>query len=327
MKTSLKLLHLCLIALIITLVNLKLAQAADPTLTNEAYWQKLQQSHTTVAALAEARVEVQREELTQLATEWAAVEQVILDDGTAVAVDHTALIRLLQTEPPDIAQVQARLETLLQARETWPTPRHTLADVESLQPILARAEFQWQAPEPSVLARWWGWLVGKFWEFISNFLPDGTVITLNGNFISYILTFIGTMALLLVLFFIMREMLFNLVTEVRLDPTGEAGDEHLTAESAFNKAQALSGDGDYRTAVRYLYLSSLLQLDERGLLRYDRAQTNREYLRKVAHLPALATMLREVIDVFDRVWYGYQPLDEATYARYAARVAELRRQR
>ena len=96
---------------------------------------------------------------------------------------------------------------------------------------------------------------------------------------------------------------------------------------ALKRAQNLSGAGDYRTAVRYLYLSSLLLLDERGLLRYNRSQTNREYLRSVAHLPKFAAILREVIDVFDRVWYGYQTLDEATYTQYAARVAELRQQK
>jgi hypothetical protein len=113
--------------------------------------------------------------------------------------------------------------------------------------------------------------------------------------------------------------------EVELDAA--AAGELLTADTAFKKAQGLADAGDYRTAVRYLYLSSLLMLDERGLLRYDRSQTNREYLRSVAHLPQLAALLREVIEVFDRVWYGYYPLDEITYAEYATRVAELRQQR
>jgi hypothetical protein len=62
-------------------------------------------------------------------------------------------------------------------------------------------------------------------------------------------------------------------------------------------------------------------------LRYDRSQTNREYLRSLTHLPKLAAILQEVIEVFDRVWYGYQPLDETSYAQYAAQVAKLRQQK
>src|SRR5574341_98434 len=107
----------------------------------------------------------------------------------------------------------------------------------------------------------------------------------------------------------------------------EASGELLTADSALRRAQTLSAASDYRTAVRYLYLSSLLLLEERGLLRYDRSLTNREYLRSVAHLPELASTLRDVVEVFDRVWYGYQLLDAAAYARYADRVADLRRQK
>jgi hypothetical protein len=90
------------------------------------------------------------------------------------------------------------------------------------------------------------------------------------------------------------------------------------------RAQTLSSQGDYRNAVRYLYLSSLLILDEQGLLRYDRSRTNREYLRSVSSKPQLAKPLSDVIDVFDRVWYGFEPVDEQAYRNYVEHVEELR---
>ena len=65
-------------------------------------------------------------------------------------------------------------------------------------------------------------------------------------------------------------------------------------------------------------------LDERGLLRYDRSRTNREYLRSVSSKSQLATPLRDVIDVFDRVWYGFESVDEQTYQSYLQHVDELR---
>jgi hypothetical protein len=73
-----------------------------------------------------------------------------------------------------------------------------------------------------------------------------------------------------------------------------------------------------------LYLSSLLILDEQGLLRYDRSRTNREYLRSVSSQPQLAGSLRDVIDVFDRVWYGFDSVDEEAYRSYVKHVDELR---
>jgi hypothetical protein len=136
---------------------------------------------------------------------------------------------------------------------------------------------------------------------------------------------LAAIALALVLAYAMRSIVADFVAEQEADENGN-GDEDMTSAAALKQAQALSAGGDYRTAVRYLYLSSLLLLEERGLLRYDRSLTNREYLRSVAHKPVLATIFRDVIEVFDRVWYGYRPLDEATYNQYEARVEELQRQ-
>ena len=90
------------------------------------------------------------------------------------------------------------------------------------------------------------------------------------------------------------------------------------------RAQTLSNQGDYRNAVRYLYLSSLLVLDERGLLRYDRSRTNREYLRSVSSRPELSKPLGDVIDVFDRVWYGFDSVNEEDFESYVKHVDELR---
>ena len=127
--------------------------------------------------------------------------------------------------------------------------------------------------------------------------------------------------------FVIRSLWGSVASEAEIDPSEEDGDELLTAESAMKKALELSTGGDYRLAVRYLYLSSLLLLEERGMLRYDRSKTNREYLRSVANNPEVAANLGELVNVFDRVWYGYQPIDQVTFERYTARVASLRRQK
>jgi hypothetical protein len=126
------------------------------------------------------------------------------------------------------------------------------------------------------------------------------------------------------LFFISRGLSRSLAQEAELAAEDSANDEMLTSKGALKRAETLSLQGDYRNAVRYLYLSSLLVLDEQGLMRYDRSRTNREYLRSVASKPDLAKPLRDVIDVFDRVWYGFEHVDEQTYQTYLKHVDELR---
>ena len=141
------------------------------------------------------------------------------------------------------------------------------------------------------------------------------------------LTVIVALILLAILAYVFRGLFTDLVKESNAGAFAEEDDRSLTSEIAFRKAQTLSVHGDYRTAVRYLYLSSLLLMEERGILRYDRSRTNREYLRSVSTHPNLAKPLKSVVDVFDRVWYGYEPLDESTYKEYVDEVEELKEQK
>jgi hypothetical protein len=313
--------------LICSLVFSYSTQAADPPLSLDDYWQKIGQTQTLIASLEQVSPENSHTQLLAEADQWERITQVKLPDGTLLPVDHGFLATQLRADPPDLARLDGLLTALRAARRTWPPSQHNSVDLKILESILARPEFQWQPEQPSPLAELWRRLWEFFWEFASRFLPEEAVITLDGRILSYV--FIGLMVLLLaaVLTATLWKLLASFVTEAEIDPKTEPGDEILTADTALKQAQKLSTAGDYRTAVRYLYLSSLLLLDERGLLRYDRSQTNREYLRSVAHIPRLATSLRYVIEVFDRVWYGYQSLDEIDYAQYADQVTKLRQQK
>ncbi len=203
----------------------------------------------------------------------------------------------------------------------WPPPSYEGAQAADalarLGDILSRPEYQWPQEQLSLLDR----LLARLLDFLlQNVLAGGP-----NSLAAYAVTGLAAVLLFGVLLYILRTVLGNLApapaeTEV---PEDEGA---LTAGQAARRAEELSHGGDYRTAVRYLYLSALLALDEHGLLRYDRSRTNREYLRSVAARPEVATPLREVVDVFDAVWYGFQPLDQQRYAHYEQQVAQLRRQ-
>lgn len=300
------------------------ARADESTLSLDEYWRQLEETQASVARLEDALPETRRDSFLDWADQWERITGVALPDGTRIPLDHSRLVSALRADPPDPARLDELLSALLAARQTWPSSGRDASSLEALEGVLARPEFQWQPEEASLLVRLWR----GFWEWVDDLLarllPEGGGEAV-GDLLSYLLTFFGTLALGLVLAYVLRDLLTDWVAEAELDPDADAEDEDLTAATALKRAQVLSGEGDYRSAVRYLYLSSLLLLEERGLLRYDRSLTNREYLRSVAHLPQLAAVLRDVVEVFDRVWYGYQPLDDATYARYAERVSDLRR--
>ena len=302
------------------------ARAAEPPISLDEYWRKLDQTWVLAASQQDAPPEDSRPVLSAAADEWEQITSLALPDGAIIPIDHSWLIASLRAETPDPTRVMELINTHRSARATWPQRPPGFGDFESLNRILARPEFQWQPDQPSLLEQWLQRIREWFWELIRRWLSQTGALEANSPLI-YILTGLIVVVLVIVLAFVARGLLRNLITEAQAPLEANTGDENLTAEAALQRAQALSGEGDYRTAARYLYLSALLLLEERGLLRYNRSLTNREYLRSVAHLPELAARLREVVEVFDRVWYGYQPLDQAAYAQYAANVAELHKQK
>jgi hypothetical protein len=294
------------------------------TVTEEGYWELIDDSLDIVQQVRSGASEVAAQDLLNLADHWEPISDVRRVDGSLSPLDNSFLVAKLRAPEPDLAQIESLLLTLSAANQNWPEPSFEEQDLASLKAILARPEFQWPEEEPSPLERVWQQVRESILALLARLIPAEVA---GGSFLRTFLTVIGVVVLAIALLYATRGLLADFAAEVEGVSAGELGEELLTSESAFRQAQTLSGTGDYRSAVRYLYLSSLLILDERNLLRYDRSLTNREYLGSIIDRPELAITLREVTDVFDHVWYGFQPLDEEAYNLYVAQVNELRHRR
>ncbi len=90
------------------------------------------------------------------------------------------------------------------------------------------------------------------------------------------------------------------------------------AEAGLAAARA----GDFRTAVRKLYVSLLYELGERNLIELEDSATNHEYLSRASRFSGLAGPMRYLTDRFDYVWYGMFPSSEDDFAAYFARYEE-----
>lgn len=291
------------------------------TISGEAYWELVRDTRQAVLQMkSESAAEIRRR-LDDLALQWEQVRAVELEDHSLVEIDPAYLVVKLRADPPDLEPLARSLEILLNAHQEFPQKVFTLQDIQPLQEILARPEFQWSQGQTLEMPAW----LGRLFDAIADFTDRVAFVIVNAVYQGrLLLTIAGAILFALVIFYISRSLSRSLAGNSRLAEEAEAGEGILTSKSALQRAQSLSTQGDYRNAVRYLYLSSLLVLDEQGLLRYDRSRTNREYLKSVASRPGLANPLRDVIDVFDRVWYGYEPVDEETYRAYKDHVQELR---
>lgn len=70
----------------------------------------------------------------------------------------------------------------------------------------------------------------------------------------------------------------------------------------------------WRSAIRYLYLRSLQDLQSSGSISWKKDKTNRDYLQEVAS-PPLHAVFSEAVRVFERTWYGDEPVDEDSFQR------------
>lgn len=309
-----------LMVFLLLLLAARPALAQSTPLTLDVYWDTITQIRDDLRAAGDDAAAVRQTAVTTLT----ALTEIELNDGRLQPINHSFLIRQLQNEEVSPNQLAQLLTAYLASRQAWPDPTLPELDQAALDNILSQPEFQYAVDEPNFLQGLWQDIRQAVEDFFLRLFPDGSTVRLPlGN----LLGILAAVLVVAVLLYALRDLITGFSADAALHAEDELGGPPLTAELALQRAQELSTGGDYRTAVRYLYLSALLLLEERGLLRYDRSLTNREYLRSVAHRPELAAILREVIDVFDRVWYGFQILSASEYEAYAQRVETLRQQK
>ena len=256
------------------------------------------------------------------------IEAILLPDGSSSPVDNTWLRDALAGEPPDFPTVVARLGAILDALGQ---PR-TAVDADALNKlaqIYDAPPFKDRAL-PSAWNRFWnavGEAIARFFEQLFRNLPAlGPVPATGASFkgltpAGWATLVLGLLLVLALVVYAIRGVRRSIVADAQA--TADAADEEsLTATQAVDQAHIEARAGNYRGAARYLYLSSLLWLEERGLLQYDRSGTNREYLQQLRGKPA-HDALAPIVDTFEQVWYGHRPLDAAAFDEYERQVRAL----
>jgi hypothetical protein len=244
-----------------------------------------------------------------------AIRAVALDSGELLTLDNQSLVIQLRQPAPtqeSARQLASRLRAL-QDGLALPAAHVDPADREKLRELLARPPFSQPVTDD--------WLARLIDDVLSRLLGGAA----RGMFdLRYVVAAFGIVVTVLVLVYFVVSLRRSGASEAvfRAEPT--ADELTQTAAAAFGGVQRYVAAGDYRSAVRLLYLGTLLRLDERGLLRFDRSLTNREYLRVVAGSPAIRDALRPVVETFDRTWYGFGPMDAGDFARYQTQVDALR---
>lgn len=287
-------------ALLLCLLALPAAHAQAPTVEEVA--SQLEEA----AALLDAGQEDEARALLESLT------HARLGEDQEMPLSSKAWLTLLDERPDEAAE---RMRAAAEALRSPPTD--VPADARTrLDQVFARPEFQ--EVQPSLWERFLRWLE----DFFLRNLPDSAGPGWVRELLTWLLVLVSILLVAWVLFSFLRGLRRN-VLDGEEDAPG-LGDIPLHASEAQQRAGEAAQAGDLREAMRLLYLAALLHLDEVGLIRFDRALTNREVLSSVAHNHALQGLLAPVVSQFDRVWYGHAPFEQADFERVSGQIEQLR---
>ncbi len=97
-----------------------------------------------------------------------------------------------------------------------------------------------------------------------------------------------------------------------------SGEDQLppTPANLLAQGEGAARDGNFRDALRYLYLSLLMELDGKKVITYRATKTNFEYLQEIRINGAVfKEAFRAMVDLFEYKWYGLEECTQEDYRR------------
>lgn len=189
--------------------------------------------------------------------------------------------------------------------------------LSSLQVYKNDKDFQYEK-EPVEGKTWWD----RFWDWVWNKYDDIMSTAAGRNTMKAIYWLLGAGA---VAFFVMkvakmnRLNLFTVSPQNKTDYTVEEENIHAIA---FDQAiQNALQDGNYRLAIRLLYLQNLKMLADKNHISWQRNKTNRDYLRELS--PALQQTFNHITNVFEYAWYGHLTVSREDFAELKEDVSKF----
>lgn len=199
---------------------------------------------------------------------------------------------------------------------------------DRIKNILSSGEFSQSDKKPGktigqvisdALKDFWNWLTGKIGRDVGRIGPTkrsssagdtiGAIllVVLKVFCIFFIIALLGA-----IIFFVFKG--FRRSKKIRRFQDSQLLYSIKDPESLKNKALEYADKGQFRLAVRYLYISMLLYLNESNIIKIDKSKTNKQYLNEIRINDADKFDLAHAFtDEFNRSWYGNRELDKERF--------------
>ena len=236
------------------------------------------------------------------------------------------------------AVLDEAIDTVMTRREfTWRMPRSETR-AETGDPGFFKAGLDWLAEQLEAVAQAFDyveklirWLKKHLPEFdFDNDSPDAGGLALAPQ--ALLVFFVVLLVCFLAVWFLKRVIVRRPPADpeptdaprARPDLSNEdVRADQLPADQWFSMAEELAAKGEYRLALRALYLCSLSQLGEARLISIARHKSNLDYHRELvrrAHARSeLLDLFQQNLRFFEKTWYGRHAVNRADVGRFQKR--------
>lgn len=168
---------------------------------------------------------------------------------------------------------------------------------------------------------WWD----RFWDWFWNKYED-IMSTERGRTTMRIIYWILGIAALA--FFALKVSKMNRLNLFSASPQSKTPytieEENIHAISFDEAIQNALHEGNYRLAIRLLYLQNLKMLTDKNLIEWQLNKTNKDYLREM--IPSLQQAFKHITDVFEYAWYGHFTVTKEDFATLKENVLKFQKQ-
>jgi hypothetical protein len=221
----------------------------------------------------------------------------------------------------------------------------------AIDQVVHQREFTWRSPRPAgeePQGKWVGWyrsavrLIEDFWDWIwSKLEPEREIRSGSKDMpvnrkamLALITVIVALIAGGLVLYFLKRKQSVVVTAQaVAAAPVVNLADESLTADRLPESEWLALADewmakGDFRLALRAMYLGALNYLSARELVSLRRWKSGLDYRRELARRarskPDLPLAFTRSVAIFEQGWYGRHAVDRAMAESLANGLNEMR---
>jgi hypothetical protein len=268
-------------------------------------------------------------------------QQEVQFDSQVVRVDnswlHIAIDGVAKIPGDDVegrrstlTEISERLSTLHERIRQSQQVAHAGDQRAQLDRILARPEYHLDKEQESLIKRFLDGLLEEIIRLLRrfSFSPGGEPDLPNAGLLS------GFRILLVIIVFVASAIgAIYLIEHLRRKRRQEEAKEmrevlgeeiaaDVTSGDLLAAAAELARQGDYRTAIRRVYIALLLDLERRGKLPLHPSKTNRDYLNAMRSEGKIYPTFSMMTRAFEMIWYGQRGATKEDFNGFVSRYEE-----